>query len=155
MKDDLIGPIIIEEYTEEVSKRMEDTGYMNISVGSTGSVFQDFESYLRTEVDLVEDDIRLVLDKLNSSFITYEIEPGLYNFKDHSESLFKILQPEYPGPSNVIDIENENITKKTKLVVRSGIIAIRFDKKSLFSCILCFKHGWDYKHYNEYISQKN
>ena len=28
-----------------------------------GSVFQDFERYLRTEIDLVEDDIRLVLDK--------------------------------------------------------------------------------------------
>ena len=28
------------------------------------SIFQDFESYLGTEVDLAEDDIRLVLDYL-------------------------------------------------------------------------------------------
>ena len=27
------------------------------------SIFQDFESFLRTEVDLVEDDIKLVLDE--------------------------------------------------------------------------------------------
>ena len=27
------------------------------------SIFQDFESYLRTQVDLVEDDDRLVLDE--------------------------------------------------------------------------------------------
>ena len=43
---------------------------------------------------------------------------------------------------------------KTKLVVKSVIIAIRFDEKSFFSTILVFTPGWDYKHYNEYISQK-
>ena len=42
------------------------------------SVFQDFESYLRTEVDLVEDDINVVLTEDKSSFITYELEPGIY-----------------------------------------------------------------------------
>ena len=49
---------------------------MNILQGCTSSIFQDFENYLGTEVDLVEDDIRLVLDKYNSSFITYEIQPA-------------------------------------------------------------------------------
>ena len=43
---------------------------------------------------------------------------------------------------------------KTKLVVQSGIIAIGFDEKSFFSTILGFTPGWDYKHYNKYISQK-
>ena len=38
---------------------------MKILAGYTSSVFQDFESYLRTEVDLVEDDIKLVLDEYN------------------------------------------------------------------------------------------
>ena len=42
---------------------------------------------------------------------------------------------------------------KTKLVVRPGIIAIRFDENSFFSTILGFTSGWDYKHYNKYISQ--
>ena len=72
------------------------------------------------------------LDEYNSCFITYEISPGIYTFKDVSEALFNILQIEYPGPSNVIDIEYDDITMKTKLVVKSGIIAIRFDKKSFF-----------------------
>ena len=43
---------------------------------------------------------------------------------------------------------------KTKLVAKSGIIAIRFDEQSFFSTVLGFTPGWDYKHYNKYISQK-
>ena len=117
---------------EQVTKRMEDSGYMNMLAGYTGSVFQDFESYLKTEVDLVEDDIRLVLDKYTSSFIFYELQPGLYTFKDLSEALFNILQREYEQVNNSVDIEFDDITMKTKLVVRPGIIAIRFDEKSFF-----------------------
>ena len=113
LQDDIIAPIIIEEYKEQVTKRMKDAGYMNIVAGYVSSVFQDFESYLRTEVDLVEDDIKLVFDEYNSNFITYELEPGIYTFEDISEALFNILQTEYPGPSNVIDIEYDDITVKT------------------------------------------
>ena len=43
---------------------------------------------------------------------------------------------------------------KTKLVVRSEIIAIRFDEKSFLNTVLGFTAGWDYKHYNKYVSQK-
>ena len=156
LQDDIIGPIIIKEYREQVTKRMKDDKYMEILARyTTDSVFQDFESYLRTEVDSVEDDIKLVLDEYNSSFITYELGPGIYNFKDISQALFNILQSEYPGPSNVIDIEYDDITMKTKLVVRAGIIAIRFDEKSFFSTVLGFTPGWDYKPYIKYTSQKN
>ena len=70
----------------------------------------------------------MVLDEYNSSFITYELQQGDYRFKDISEALFNILQPEYSGSSNVFDIELDDINKKTKLVVRSGNIAIRFDE---------------------------
>ena len=42
---------------------MEDGGCINVFAGYTSSVFQVSESYLRTEVDLVEDDFRLVLDE--------------------------------------------------------------------------------------------
>ena len=56
--------------------------------------------------------------------------------------------------SNVIDIEYGDISMKTRLVVRSGITAIRLDKQSFFSTVLGFTPGCDYKHYNEYISQK-
>ena len=154
LQDDIIAPIIIEEYKKQVTKRMKDDKYMFILNLYVNSVFQDFESYLRTEVDLVEDDIKLVLDEYNSSFITYELQPGIYTFKDISEALYNILQSEYPGPGNVIDVEYDDITMKTKLVVRYGILAIRFDEKSFFSTTLGFTSGWDYKSYNKYTSQK-
>ena len=154
LQDDIIGPIIIEEYNEQVTKRMKDEQYMNILARYTSSVFQDFESFLRTQIDLVEDDIKLVLDEYNSSFITYELEPGIYSYRDISEALFCILQSEYPSSDSEILIRLDDITRKTKLVVNSGIIAIRFDEKSFFSTILGFSAGWDYKHYNQYLSQK-
>ena len=154
LQDEIIAPIIIEEYKKQVTKRMKDDKYMNIVAGYVSSVFQDFESYLRTEVDLIEVGIELVLEEYNSSFITYEISPGIYTFKDFSQALLNILQIEYPGPSNVIDIEYDDITMKTKLVVRSAIIAIRFDEKSFVSTVLGFTSGCSYKHYNEYTSQK-
>ena len=154
LQDDIIGPIIFDEYKEQVTKRMKDDKYMKILAGYVSSVFQDFESFLRTEIDLVEDDIKLFLDEYNSGFITYELDPGIYTYKDISEALFYILQHEYPSSDSEILIRLDNITRKTKLVVRSGIIAIRFDEKSFFSTILGFTAGWDYKHYNQYISQK-
>ena len=43
---------------------------------------------------------------------------------------------------------------KSKLVVRDGIIAINFNENSFLNIILGFNSGWDYKHYNEYTSQK-
>ena len=154
LQDDIVAPFIIEEYKKQVTKRMEDDKYMKNLAGYVSSVFQDLESYLRTEVDLVQDDVKLVLDEYNSSFITYELDPGIYTFKDIFEALFNILQSEYPGPSNVIDIEFDDITMKTKLVVNNGIIAIKFDEKSFFSTLLGFTPGWEYKNYNKYTSQE-
>ena len=54
----------------------------------------------------------------------------------------------------MIDIEFDDNTMKSKLIVRVGITAIRFDASSFFGSILGFNPHWDYKHYNEYISQK-
>ena len=154
LQDDIIGPIIIEEYNEQVTKMMKDEQYMNILAIYNSSVFQDFESFLRTQIDLVEEDIKLVLDEYNSSFITYELEPGIYSYRDISEAFFNILQSEYPSSDSEILIRLDDITRKTKLVVNSGTIAISFDEKSFFSTILGFTAGWDYKHYNQYLSQK-
>ena len=154
LQDDIIAPIIIEEYKKQVTKRMKDGQYMNTLASYVSSVFQDFESFLRAQIDLVEDDIKLVLDEHNSSFITYEISPGIYSYRDLSEALFYILQSEYPQSGSEILIRLDDITRKTKLVVGYGNIAIRFDEKSIFSTILGFTPGWDYKHYNQYLSQK-
>ena len=153
LQDDIIGPIIIEEYKEQVTKRMKDEQYMNILAIYTSSVFQDFESFPRTQIDLIEDDVKLVLDEYNSSFIFYELEPCIYSYREASEALFNILQLEYPSSDSEILIRLDEITRKTKLVVNSGIIAIRFDEKSFFSTILgFFTTGWDYRHYNQYLS---
>ena len=64
IEDDIIAPNIIEEQREQVAKRMKDVGFMNIVTGYVSSVFQNFESYLRTEVDLAKDDIKLVLENI-------------------------------------------------------------------------------------------
>ena len=103
----------MEEYREQVTKRMEDDKYMLVLAMYIDSVFQDFESFLRTEIDLVEDDVRLVLEEYNSIFITFELETGIYTFKDSSEALFNILHPEYRVYNNSVDIEDDDITMKT------------------------------------------
>ena len=62
LQDDILGPNIIEENRNQVTKRMKDDKYMLILAMYIDSIFQDFENFLRTEVDLGEDDIRLVLN---------------------------------------------------------------------------------------------
>ena len=64
---------------------MESDKVMNILAVCTSSIFQHFESYLRNEVDLVEDVIRMILDENSSSFKTYELPPGIYVFRDFCE----------------------------------------------------------------------
>ena len=50
---------------------MIDEANMKLLTGYFDSTFQDFESYLRNEVHLLEDDIGLLLNDANSIFITY------------------------------------------------------------------------------------
>ena len=69
----MLGPIFIKEYREQVTKRLKDDKYMRFLAIYVNSIFQHFENFLRTEVDPVEDDVRLVLDEYNSSFITYDL----------------------------------------------------------------------------------
>ena len=70
----------------------------------------------------------MVQDQNNSTFVTYEVSPGIYTFKDISEFILNILQAKYPGSSNVIVFDLDGISMKTKLVVGDGITAIRFDE---------------------------
>ena len=112
LQDDIIGPIVIEEYREQVTKRIKDVGYMNILAGYPSSVFQDLEGYLRTKIALVEHDIRLVLDKYNSSFLTYEIQPGVHTFTDVSEAPLNIFQIEHPESSSENVFESDDIPGK-------------------------------------------
>ena len=102
--------MVVKEYRKEVSKRMKNDKFMNILGFYILSLFQDFENHLRTEIVLIEDNIRLVLDEYNSSFITYEVKRGIYTFKDLSEALFELLRPEYEKFNNSIDINFDDIT---------------------------------------------
>ena len=44
--------------------------------------FKIWKAFCRTEIDLAEDDIGLVLDECTSNFTTHELEPGIYTFKN-------------------------------------------------------------------------
>ena len=78
-----------------MTKRIKIEKLKAIFAGYTNSILQDFERYSKTEVDLVENDIRLVLDEYKSSFITYKSTPGIYTFKDNSEVLLSFFQHEH------------------------------------------------------------
>ena len=56
LQDGIIAPIIFKEHGDQVTKRMKNDKYMLILAMYVGSIFQDFESFLRREIDLVEDD---------------------------------------------------------------------------------------------------
>ena len=96
----------------------------------------------------------MVLDEYNSSVFIYELQLGIYTFKDISEVPLNFIQSEFKSEINKIVFEFDDAIRKTKLNVRPEIIAIRFDKKSFFSTTLGFTPVWDYKRYNEYTSQK-
>ena len=118
------------------------------------SILQGFKRFLRTEVVLVEDDIRLVLDKNSLNFITDEISPVNYAFNDRFKVPLSKMKFAFEGSNQWIELEFHDISMKTKTVVASGILAKRFDEKSFFSTILGFYPDWDYKHYIQYISRK-
>ena len=85
---------------------MKNDKYMLILPGYFKSVFQDSESYLRT------DNIKLVLDDYISGFITYDLDPGIYTFEEFSEALLKCLQTKYDRYHLAIVIEFDDIAMK-------------------------------------------
>ena len=56
LQDDILAPINNKQYREQITKRMKDGKYMYILWGYSSSLFQEFECFLRTEVDFVQDD---------------------------------------------------------------------------------------------------
>ena len=92
LQDGTLGQSTIEGCEKEVTRRLNDEAYLNLLAGYTSSIYQDIKGHLRTEVDLVEDDIRLVLDENFSNFITYELTPGTYTFEDLSDVFVGSLQ---------------------------------------------------------------
>ena len=93
---------------------------MNILAGYTHCVFEDFESFLRTEVYLVEDDIRLVPNLINSDFIFHKIPSGIYSLEELSEILSKDIQFQ-KGTNHSSFTEHEKITMQNTTVLNSSI----------------------------------
>ena len=138
--DEEIRDVIIEEYTKIFLEKINEDGYTILLNGYIQSVFQDFESYLRTE-RVSEDDVELILKQYNSKFKTYELTPGIYSFQDISDAL-------KPFGCHV---EYDDISMKSDLLTNK---ILRFDKNSFFKTLLGFSSGWDYKNNNDYVSDK-
>ena len=47
-QDEIIGPIIIDQYRQQVTKRMKNDKYMKILAIYNSSIFEDFESFQNT-----------------------------------------------------------------------------------------------------------
>ena len=63
----------------------------------------------------------------SSTFSTNEITQGFYSFEELSEVLTQISQLGFDGFNNSNDIELNDFSMKTELIVRPIIIVIRFD----------------------------
>ena len=107
-------------------------------LGYSRSLFQGFESYLGIVVGLDEEDNQLILKQYNSHFVTYELTPGIYTIQDSSDTIHT-----FSGHSEIIEIEYDDISMKTKIILKyidgqrkfgSGLL--RFDEKSFFHTLL-------------------
>ena len=101
-------------------------------------VIQNFESFRRPKVDLVEDNIRLVLGQYKSSCVNVGILHSIYTLNHLSQIFIRNLQLEYDGDDNGINIEIDDLSMNIKLVVGSSFLTTRFDEKSFLSTMLGF-----------------
>ena len=124
---------------------MKNDGYDFLLGAYIRSIFQDFEGYFRTKVDLAENDIELFLKQSHLNFITYEVPLGAYTTGRIIDFFDEISKGD-------IKIEYDDITIKTKLFGRSNII--RLDDKSFVNSFLGFESYWDYKPRHTYTGGK-
>ena len=157
LDDEVLGPRIIDEFIKLSNEEKNSDGYMILLLGYARSLFRDFESYLRIVVGLPEEDIQLILGEYNSYFITYELTPGIYSIQDISDTIHT-----FSGHTETIQIEYDNITMKTKIILKDigerkmfVLGTLRFDERSFFHILLGFTPYWDYKPPSVYTSDKN
>ena len=154
--DDEAASRIIDEYHKLSHEKKNSDGYTILLLNYSRSKFRDFESYLRIRVGLDEEDIQLILKEYNSHFITYQLSPGIYTIKDISE----VVQT-FSGHSDIIEIEYNDISMKTKIILKYkdlrenfGLGTLRFDKKSFFHTLLGHDPYFEYKVPGVYTSDK-
>ena len=147
LDDEVLGPRIINEYIKLATEKKNNDGYMILLLGYSRSLFRDFESCLRIVIGLDEEDIQLILKQYNSHFVTYELTPGIYTIQDILDTIHT-----FSDHSEIIEIEYDDIIKKTKIILKYkdgqkkfGLGTLRFDKKSFFHILLGFEAYWDYK----------
>ena len=90
-------------------------------------LFEILKVIFRILVGLDEDDFQLILLQYNSSFIRYEILPGIFSNTELSEVTYTIADHE-----GTLQIENNDISMKTKpLLTRFGgtFLTSSFDEK--------------------------
>ena len=154
--DDETASRIIDEYHKLSHEKKNSDGYTILLLNYSRSQFRDFESYLRMRVALDEEDIQLILKEYDSLFITYELSPGIYTIQDISDAVHT-----FSGHSDIIEIEYDDISMKTKIILKYNdwrgnfvIGTLRFDKKSFFHTLLGLDPYFDYKVPGVYTSDK-
>ena len=83
--------------------------YIILLMGYARSPFRDFEKYLSIIVGLDEDDIQLTLKQNNSTFVTYQLPPGIYTIEDVSKAVYTMGDHE-----GTLQIEYDDDSMKTK-----------------------------------------
>ena len=111
--DDETASRIIDEYHKLSNETKYSDGYTILLLNYSRSQFRDFESYLRIRVGLDEEDTQLILKEYNSHFITYELTPGIYTIQDISDAVHT-----FSGHSEIIEIEYDDISMKTKTILK-------------------------------------
>ena len=154
--DDEIASRIIDEYHKLSQEKKNSDGYTILLLNYSRSQFRDFETYLRIRVGLDEEDIQLILKEYNSHFITYEISSGIYTIQDISDVIHT-----FSGHSDIIEIEYDDISMKTKIILKYndwrenfGLRTLRFDIKSFFHTLLGHAPYFDYNVPGVYNSNK-
>ena len=154
--DDETTSRIFDEYHKLSQEKKNTDGYTILLLNFSKSQFRDFESFLRIRVGLDEKDIQLILKEYNSLFITYELSPSIYTIKVISD----VVQF-FSGHSDIIEIEYNDISMKTKIILKYNdwrenfaIGTLRFDKKSFFHTLLGHDPYFDYKVPGVYNSNK-
>ena len=154
--DDETASQIIDEYHKLSHEKKNSDGYTILLLNYSRSQFRDFEKYLRIRVGLDEKNIQLILKEYVSHCITYELSPGIYTIKDISD-----VAQTFSGHSDIIEIEYNDISMKTKIILKYndwrenfGLGTLRFDKKSFFHTLLGHDPYFDYKVPGVYTSNK-
>ena len=116
---------------EETSFNLDqDTVHENLLPDNVKSVFQEFETYLRTK-KVSEEKIKLILKIINTRFVSFEIPTGVYEMIDINRTTKDLVKTKV-----VID----QVTMKTRSYTNT---ILRFDEKSFFNIPLSFSANWD------------